>query len=158
MCENITSGKESLGFEPQDFFKYDAVYTAIDMPLKPLLVFGGVTINQRNMGRLSRLVGAYPQGVGAVVLMLSNEEQEDMDMTVWLKECKVFLVPHINSPGPRLLPKLPLLEERMKGAKVLTNPARISFEGKEIVLANYPIIRSIHSQCLMAGESSQLSQ
>ena len=49
MCENISAGKDQLGFKSKDFVKYDAVYTPLDMPLKPLLVFGGVTINQRNM-------------------------------------------------------------------------------------------------------------
>ena len=48
---------------------------------------------------------------------------------MWLK-CKVYVVPHISADGPRLLPKLPLLKTKIPGVKVLTNPAKISLEGK----------------------------
>lgn len=27
MCQNISAAKEKVGFEPQDFLKYDSVYT-----------------------------------------------------------------------------------------------------------------------------------
>jgi hypothetical protein len=61
--------------------------------------------------------------------MLSPGEHESIDLSVWLK-CKVYLIPHISSSGPRHLPKLPLLKTKIPGAKVLTNPARISLEGR----------------------------
>lgn len=76
------------------------------------------------MERLSRLVAAYTQGVSAIILLLSGEEHEPIDVSIWLK-CKVYLVPHLTSEGPRILPKLPLLKNRIPHAKVLTNPARI---------------------------------
>lgn len=73
MCENISSGKESLGFTVADFAKYDCVYTQANEQPKPTLIYGNVTINTKTLGRLSRLVAAYPQGVAAVILLLSEE-------------------------------------------------------------------------------------
>jgi hypothetical protein len=54
------------------------------------------------------------------------------------------------------LPKLPLLKNRIPNAKVLTNPARLSIEGKEIVLVNYPLIRSIFHHCLLSQEMGKI--
>ena len=96
MCENISSGKESLGFTVADFAKYDCVYTQANEQNKPTLIFGNVTINTKTFGRLSRLVAAYPQGVASVILLLSEEEHEPIDVAIWLN-CKVYLVPHLSS-------------------------------------------------------------
>jgi hypothetical protein len=103
------------------------------------------------MKRLERLVSAYPQGVAALILLLSDEPQEVIDFAIWLK-CKIYLVPHISSEGPRLLPKLPLLKNRIPSAKVLTNPARLCIEGKDVILVNYPLIRNIYTHCLLSQE------
>jgi hypothetical protein len=73
-------------------------------------------------------------------------------------KCKVYLIPHISADGPRFLPKIPMLKNRNVGAKVLTNPVKMSLEGREIVLANYPLIRSIVSQSIVTSEAPQLSQ
>lgn len=78
---------------------------------------------------MRRLVDDYPNGLSAIVLLLSGEHHESIDFGVWLK-CKVYLVPHVNSDGPRMLPKLPLLKARIPSAKILTNPARLCFEGR----------------------------
>lgn len=124
--------------------------------LKPTLVFGNVTLNAKTAERLRILISAYTNGISCVILMLSSEEHEPIDLSVWLK-CKIYLIPHIASDGPRLLPKLPLLKTRIPGAKVLTNPARLCLEGKELLLANLPLLRSIFSQniCLKDQEMSQ---
>lgn len=124
MCHNITSGKDQPGFSPADFTKYDCVHSIANEQNRPTLIYGNVTINQRTIKRLERLVSAFPQGVAALILMLSDEPQENIDFSIWLK-CKVYLVPHISSEGPRLLPKLPLLKNRIPSAKILTNPARM---------------------------------
>ena len=68
------------------------------------------------------------------------------------------MVPHITAPGPHLLPKLPLLDRHISGVKVLTNPARISLEGRELLFVNYPLIRNIYSNLLMSEETSQIPQ
>jgi hypothetical protein len=52
MCQNISSGKDSPGFEPVDFVKYDCVHTPLNGKHLPILIFGNVTINQNNMKRL----------------------------------------------------------------------------------------------------------
>jgi hypothetical protein len=41
----------------------------------------------------------------------------------------IFIIPNINSEGPRILPKPPILKNDYR-AKVLTNPARLSLQGK----------------------------
>lgn len=149
MCQNISSGKDTSGFSPADFVKYDCIYTPLNEVHRPILVYGNITINQRTLKRLERLVSAFPQGVAALVLLLSDEEHESIDFTIWFK-CKIYLVPHISADGPRLLPKLPLLKNRILSAKILTNPARISLEGREVVLVNYPLIRNIYTHCLLS--------
>jgi hypothetical protein len=77
MCQNISAGKESLGFQIGDFLKYDCVYTPSSEQLKPTLLFGNITLNTSTAKRLQRLVQAYPRGVGCVVLLLSSEQHED---------------------------------------------------------------------------------
>lgn len=151
MCHNISSGKDTSGFSPLDFVKYDCIYTPLNDTHRPILIYGNVTINQRTMKRLERLASAFPQGVAALILLLSDEDHESIDFSIWLK-CKIFLVPHISADGPRLLPKLPLLKNRIPSAKVLTNPARICFESRELVLVNYPLIRNIYTHCLLSQE------
>ena len=80
-----------------------------------------------------------------------------MNFSVWLK-CKVYLVPHIASDGPRILPKLPLLKASILGAKILTSPSKLSLEGRELMLVNYPIVKNIFSQTLLINNSHQVSQ
>ena len=65
-----------------------------------------------------------------------------------------MLVPHVNSDGPRLLPKIPLLKMDFN-AKVLPNPCKISVDGKELMLVNYPLIKYIHSKSLMQSNITQ---
>jgi hypothetical protein len=74
MCHNISAGKESIGYEPSDFIKYDCVYTPDSEQLRATLIFGNVTINNKSVERIVRLIGAYPKGVGCVILMLSPNE------------------------------------------------------------------------------------
>jgi hypothetical protein len=71
MCQNISAGKENVGYEPYDFVKYDCVYTPPLHPNKPSLIFGNVTLNNKTITRLNRLIDAYPNGVACVILMLS---------------------------------------------------------------------------------------
>ena len=78
-------------------------------------------------------------------------------MKVWFK-CQVYLVPHIASDGPRMLPKLPLLKAGILGSKILTNPAKLSLEGRELMLVNYPLVKNIFSQALPINNSHQVSQ
>jgi hypothetical protein len=75
MCHNISAGKETPGFTPTDFAKYDCVYTPVGDQLRPTLIYGNVTVNLNTVKRLGRLVDAYPQGVAALILMLSGEPQ-----------------------------------------------------------------------------------
>ena len=89
--------------------------------------------------------------------MLSAETHEPINLGVWLK-CKVYLVPHIASDGPRILPKLPILKVGIIGAKILTNPARLSLEGRELMLINYPIVKNIFTQILSINNLHQISQ
>ena len=63
----------------------------------------------------------------------------------------IFLVPHLNSQGPRILPKIPILRDDFN-AKVLSNPARLSIHGQECVFMNYPLIQNIHSHNLISKE------
>jgi hypothetical protein len=58
------------------------------------------------------------------------------------------LIPHINSEGPRLLPKIPVLKHNFN-AKVLNNPAKMSIHGKEIMFVNYPLVKNLYSTNLI---------
>ena len=81
------------------------------------------------MERLRKLIEGFKTGVGCLILLLSGEDQESIDLGVWFK-CKTFLIPHINSEGPRVLPKLPILKASFGSARILTNPAKLSIEGR----------------------------
>jgi len=129
MCNNIAAAKETIGYVRQDFIKYDCVHTPAPEHLNPTLLFGNVTINNITVERIKRLVDAYRTGVSCIILMLSAEGHESIDLGVWFK-CKIYLIPHISSEGPKFLPKLPLMKIRVPGATILTNPARISLEGR----------------------------
>ena len=45
------------------------------------------------------------------------------------EEIPVYIVPHINSEGPRILPKIPVMKNDYN-TKIVTNPARFSIQGK----------------------------
>jgi hypothetical protein len=80
MCHNISAAKENLGYEPQDFVKYDCVYTPMDQRLRPTLIFGNVTVNNKTVERIRRLIDAYPLGVSCLILMLSPQTHEPINL------------------------------------------------------------------------------
>ena len=43
--------------------------------------------------------------------------------------CPVYIVPHMDSEGPRILPKIPVLKNDYN-VRITTNPARFSIHGK----------------------------
>jgi hypothetical protein len=51
-----------------------------------------------------------------------------------------------------------LLKTQIPGARVLSNPAKLCLEGKELVLANYPLIKNIVSQSLVPYDPVHSSQ
>lgn len=72
----------------------------------------------------------YPHGVNAIILMISEGQHEEIDLKKEFEDKTfVFIIPHINSEGPRILPKPPIVKN-FYNAKVVTNPARFSIEGK----------------------------
>lgn len=69
--------------------------------------------------------------VECLVLMLDDENShEDIDLKLWFKGVAIFVIPHANSDGPRLLPKIPIIKNNFNVTKVLTNPAKFSIYGK----------------------------
>lgn len=62
--------------------------------------------------------------------MIAGGEHDPIDLKKAISDTlPIFIVPHINSEGPRILPKPPILRH-FYNAKVLTNPAKLSIEGK----------------------------
>jgi hypothetical protein len=99
-------------------------------------VFGSVKIDKRCVERIYKIVTAFgtdpdsPVNLDCIVLMLDDVEHEEVDLKVWFKKIPIFIVPHMNSEGPRLLPKIPILKKNFNATKVLTNPARFSIYGR----------------------------
>lgn len=60
-------------------------------------------------------------------------------------------MPHLNSEGPRILPKIPILRHDYN-ARILSNPARISVHGQECLFLNYPLVQNLHSNNLVSKE------
>lgn len=63
----------------------------------------------------------------------------------------IYLIPHINSEGPRILPKIPVLRHDYN-VKVTSNPARFSIQGRECIFLNYPLIQNLYSKSLIIKE------
>jgi hypothetical protein len=62
--------------------------------------------------------------------MIGDGEHDKIDIQKEIgEETPVFIIPNINSEGPRILPKLPILKHDYN-SKVVTNPAKFSIHGK----------------------------
>ncbi len=76
--------------------------------------------------------------------MLDEGEHEEVDLKIWFKGVSTFVIPHINSEGPRLLPKIPILKKNFNATKVLNNPAKFSMYGREAMFLNLPLMKSLY--------------
>ncbi len=62
--------------------------------------------------------------------MIAEGEHEEIDLTKYISDSvPIYIVPNINSEGPRILPKPPILKNDYR-VKILTNPAKLSIQGK----------------------------
>ena len=89
--------------------------------------------------------------------MLSDQKHEEIDMKSWFSGHIVYLIPHINSEGPRILPKVPVLKNQYH-CKVLSNPARLTIHGKEVIFVNYPLVKNLYSKNLIRKEIDKINQ
>ena len=110
------------------------------------MVFGNVLVNQININKLYRIVSTFRK-ILCIVIMLADATHEEINIKLYFPSVQVYIIPHINSEGPRILPKLPLLKNNY-GCTLLTNPAKFSIYGKEVIFANYPFVSTLHSKNL----------
>ena len=103
---------------------YNVLYNEKEDKFRPALIFGTFVINKLEVDRAKRIVSMYPRGVECVILMLAPAQSVEMDLNKELDGVPVYLIPHINSEGPRMLPKPPLLRHNYN-VTVLTNPCRM---------------------------------
>lgn len=84
-----------------------------------------------------------------MILLIAEGDHEEVDLKKEFGDnVPVFIVPNINSEGPRILPKPPILKH-FYNAKVVTNPARFLVHGKECLFLNYPLVKNLYSKSLI---------
>lgn len=97
------------------------------------MLFGAVKINKSCIQRIFAIFKKYVEignQIECIVLMLDEGEHEEIDLRSWLKGPHIFVVPHLNNDGPRLLPKVPVMKKKFNATKILTNPAKFSIYGR----------------------------
>lgn len=88
--------------------------------------------------------------------MISDGVHQEIDLKKEISDIiPIFIVPNINSEGPRILPKVPILKNYYN-AKVVSNPARFCIQGKECLFLNYPLVKSLNSKCVYSSSSNKL--
>lgn len=116
----------------EDFKKYEVRFNHTENKGKPILIFGNFKINQVEVNRVKKIIEMFPHGVECVILMMceKDHDQGPMDLKKDLTDSSpIYLIPHINSEGPRILPKIPVLRNDYN-VKVTSNPARFSIQGR----------------------------
>jgi DNA polymerase alpha/epsilon subunit B len=122
--------------------------------MKPLVVVmtGRFISNENNETESNEHLRQYFEEVGRVVR--DNKLEFLRDHTLWL------LVPSLEDPGIfKLMPNTKLSESlissmkgtgpmRIKNLRLATNPCRISFMGKEVVLSRYNFFRKLKTNHL----------